>query len=257
MKRYFAARTGWRTPTGTVHHVNLVLICNADDTQRIHAAMEDLAGQEGNEFLKSDGFSLWQWIVGSTKEDDREEVMWLQHIAGSCRNTLLQQRISNPGGIRIPDKVLRYLRFQHSFVRDKPPVQYMILLLLQHVLPKDPEKESYDIPLEIVYQRANSFFPPWWESTETTRQVKRQWIREALSTLCDLGLIKRHPDGESYTIPRTLLEKRMPLRLICKKLAQRSRKRARRGRPRTKYTVTVTPAPGGTLEPFLEREQPK
>ena len=253
MKRYFAAKTGWRNSTGTVHSVDVVLICHADDTATIHEAIENLAKQDGNEFLKSDGFSLWQWILGSPKEGEREEVMWMQHIAGSCRNQPVNEHILRPGGIRIPDDVLSYLRFQHSFVRDKPPVQYTILLLLQHVLPKDPDREEYEIPLEVVYQRANSFFPPWWESTEATKQVKRRWIKEALSTLHDLGLIQRKGDSEVYRIPRSLLEKRKPSRFICRKLARHYEKRAARGRVRQRYKITVTRAPGGTLEPFLKR----
>lgn len=224
-REYFLAKTGWRTATGTVGNVDVVLVCNAEDTQTVHKVMKELAGQEGNDFLKSEGFALWQWIMGSAKDD--REVMYLQPIAGSCRNALLEQRIRAPGGIRIPDEVLRFLRFQHAFVRDKPPVQYTILFLLQHVLPKDPDKLGYDIPLEIVDQRANGFFPPWWESTETTKQVKRGWIKEALSTLHSLGLIQKHPGKETYTIPTSLLEKKEPLRLICRKLIQSSQRRPR------------------------------
>jgi hypothetical protein len=252
MKRYLSAKTGWGTATRTVDSVDVVLVCHGDDTATVHQALVDLAAQNGNEFLKSDGFSLWQWIIGSSKEGEHEEAMWLQHIAGSCRNSALQQQILSPGGIRIPDEVLQYLRFQRTFVRDKPPVQYTILFLLQHVLPKDPDKESYDIPLEIVYQRANSFFPSWWESTETTMQVKRQWIKEALTMLCELGLVQRHPDKESYAIPRSLLEKRNPLRFTCRKLARHYEKRAPRGRTR-QYKIRVTGVAEATLEPFLER----
>jgi len=254
LKRYFGAKTGWRTATGTVDDVDVVLICNADDTQSVHEALEELARHDGNEFLKAQGFALWQWIVTSSKKDERAEVMWLQPIAGSCRNEALEERIRHPGGIRISDKVLEFLRFQHSFVRDKPPVQYTILFLLQHVLPKDPDKEWYDVPLEIVYQRANSFFPAWWESTETTTQVKRGWIKEALSTLRDLGLIQKRMGEETYTIPTSLLAKKKPLRLICRRLAQRSQRHMRRSRVVRKRAKRVTPVKKetSTLEPYIQ-----
>ena len=117
--------------------------------------------------------------------------MWLQRVFGKTRNANLERLADTPGGVRITEDVLRFLRFQHMFVRDKPPVQYVIIFLVQHILPKQPDVSSYNIGFDIVYDRANSFFPGWWEAAEKTRQIKRDLIREALNRSVDLGYVNK------------------------------------------------------------------
>jgi len=229
VKRYRNAVHGWPTSSGQIETNDVVLLCNANDTPRVLACLSELSVRQDDEkFFTSPGFSVWQWIMGSTKED-REDSMWLQRVYGKTRNTNLEELADTPGGIRITEDVLRFLRFQHMFVRDKPPIQYVIVFLVQHVLPKQPDVSSYDIELEIVYDRANSFFPGWWEAAEETRQVKRELVKEALNRMVDMRYITKIGQ-DKYQIPNSLLGKKRLLDDVCRRLENIASRQARRPR---------------------------
>lgn len=250
-KRYRNAVKGW--PSGAVEHVDVVLVCSAEDTQIVSSAIQELIEETADPFFSSEGFAVWQWIVSSTREEMRPEAMWLQPVMGATRNSSVEQLIHSAGGIQISEDVLTHLRFQHMFVRDKPPVQFTIIFLTHHILPKT-EKESYEISLDTIYQRANSFFPPWWESAEKTVQVKRQWIKEALEMLVEMKLVEVGSKEETYRVPSALLRKHNALNFFCKKLARISRRRRRvRGRVARIRRIPSRMAEGmPTLEPFLK-----
>ncbi len=252
-KRYRTALRGWPNSTGKVEATDVVLVCNANDTQRVLNSLSKLSqGQDGEGFFVSPGFSVWQWIMGLGKEN-REESMWLQRVYGKTRNPNLEKLADTPGGVRITEDVLRYLRFQHAFVRDKPPVQYTIVFLVQHVLPKQPDVPSYDIGYDTVYDRANSFFPGWWEAGEKTVQIKKAWIREALDQMAFMKYTTK-VEPELYRVPTSLIGKKKLLEDICNRLGsilarqtrQRKQVRSRHGRKRLKQQ------PGtGTLDKFI------
>lgn len=252
LKKYSSATQGWPTRiirTGIVQSVDVVLVCNAEDTSRVSSALSEVAKETGDSFFSS-GLAVWQWIISSTK--DRNEAMWLQHVTGATRNNAVEACIHSPGGIQVSEEVLDYLRWQHLFIRDKPPVQYTIMCLLHYVLPREPDKEKYAINLDIVYQRANSFFPGWWEETEKTTQLKRKWVKEALDTLVRMRLIEVDPaNKESYIIPSAVFRKKRPLKLICRKLVGMERRQPRGRPPRRHRIIQGKPERMRPLNDFL------
>lgn len=250
VKRYRRALGGWPTNTGKVEWTDVVLVCNAGDTPLILPVLSDLSQKQNNDkFYSSPGFSVWQWIIGSSKEY-REDSMWLQRVYGSTRNDNLERLAATLGGIRIPEELLSYLRFQHAFVRDKPPVQYTIVFLVHHVLPKQPDVPSYDVELDVVYDRANSFFPGWWESAEKTKQVKRDWIKEALNQMVSLKYVtKKTP--EIYQIPTILMSKKKLLDDICRRLETSQTRKVKQARPMRRRRRVGQAHGTSTLDRFI------
>jgi len=240
LAKYGRIRNGWGIK-GVVQAADFILVCHMDDLKRAAEAVQQVFYETQNPFYDPLSFSIWSWTVAAAREDERREEMRLLHAYGATRNGRLQQMVSEPGGILVPEEVLTMLRFTHMFIRQKPPVQYTIALLIQNVFsalppPTRAGRRYYEVDLNLVYQKTNILFPPWWEQDVQTVQVKRGWIKEALDTLARLKLIKEIPGkADSYSIPIPTLITRKPLPLaICERLVAIQGKISRPvGRPPT------------------------
>ncbi len=239
LSKYSAARDGWgvRNP---VQARDFVLVCHADDVKRTGEAATEIYSETSNAFFNPQNFSVWYWTITAPRNSERKEEMRLLHAYGATGNNSLQRLISEAGGVVVPEDVLTSLRFTNVFVRQKPPVQYSMVLLIQNVFSALPpiqgagERRRYEVPLDIIYEKTNALFPPWWESTTETVQVKRSWIKEALDILANLKVIDRIQGTDSYSIPiPTVVTRKATLaELICKKLERLRRGRAHGGLPR-------------------------
>jgi len=138
------------------------------------------------------------------------------------------------------------------FIRQKPPVQYTMILLTQNVFsalqhPLSVDKREYELDLNIIYKKANELFPPWWENDVKTIQVKRSWIKEDLDTLVMIRLIKYIPENDSYFIPIPTLPIRKQADItICKKIAVAQKKAIRHRGLHYIPKVTQKKRPSGT-----------
>ncbi len=166
--------------------------------------------------------------------------MRLLHMHGKTRNTNLQAMIAEPAGILVAEEVLTALRFTQIFVREKPPVQYTMSVLIQNVFSALPpislsvtsQREEYEVTLDTVSQKTNVLFPPWWETDIRTVQVKRSWIKEAMQELVRVkmvGAVEGRPDSYLLSRGRMTSRKQLPQQ-ICERLAAIA-KRKPRGRP--------------------------
>ena len=240
LKKYLNATRGWRTPSGRVDSIDIVLVCCDDDVPIAVKAIKELVS-ENVKFFDNIGFALWAWMLTPVRSGEREERMRLQRIYGKTRNAKLEERIGSTGGTRISEDVLRYLRWLISFIRQKPPVQYTMHLLIQNIFPSlrssfRSNERVVDAPLDIICQRCTSFFPPWWEPEVDPPQIRRGWLKEAMNSLVGLKIIEKVPDrNECYSIPFPTFKARKSLpQRLCELLALSQRKKGKRGRPRIK-----------------------
>jgi len=260
IKKYAVPCSNWKNSTGKVEYHDVVLVCHFEDAQRTVDMIKRVSQEEGFDFLASDGFALWTWTIGAAKGGERKEHLIIFPTYGKTRNAPIENMIK-PTGLVLPEESLTYLRFLFTCTREKPPIQYMMTALIQHIFPsfQDPAKgrQSYKLSTDLIYQRANIFFPSWQEFDEITIQVKRGWISEALETMFTLNLIGK-PVGEPdfWLIPIPTLKKRGPIQIaICnmlsKKQLEAKERRGRRGRPRTR-AIRLKPSPRmKTLEEFV------
>ena len=157
------------------------------------------------------------------------------HCYGKTGNRQLENMIRQTGGIVVNQDVLTYLRFTFAFMPEKPPIQYTMAILVQNIFPsfqRSVEKELYELDIDLIYERAKSFFPSWHEFDTETIQTKRRWIVEAIEKLRDLGLAEKvvtPPDRWSIQIP-TLRPRGSIQEAICKRIAQALLKRRSTGR---------------------------
>lgn len=256
LKKYTDTFINWRNATGHVDCQDLVLICHMDDVKRAVDVVKRISGESDFAFLNADGFAIWSWVINPPKGGERKEELRLFRVYGKTRNGDLETMLKEPGGILVSEDVLTFLRFNFFFVRQKPPIQYTMTTLIQHIfIASQPgiEKESYDVNTDWVYNRWKFFFPSWHEYDRETIQLKRKWLRESLDLFWQLKLIERIKH-DRWRIPIPILRSRLPTqRAICKRIAKwyvdQSKKRLR-------GPVRITPIRGpkrrkGPLDQFL------
>ncbi len=218
---------------------DLVLICHIDDAQRTIEMIKRIS--KVYPFLEKEGFAVWSWSLTMSKQGERKEEMRLFSLYGNTRNEKLEALVKQPGGILFSEDALTYLRFTFTFIKEKPPIQYTMTVLIQNILSsfqRGPEREFQDIHIDMIYDRAKSFFPSWHHYDSATIQIKRKWIREALEGMCALGLCSQVPEKDDWwKIKIPLISTRKPVQEeLCKKIAKANARQAKikkRGRPRT------------------------
>lgn len=241
LRRYAIPCSNWRRASDHMDLHDLVLICHIDDVQRAVDMIKKLANELKYDFLGKEGFAVWSWTITPPKLGERKEELRLFPVYGKTRNQKIEALISQSGGKLFPEDVLTFLRFSFTFVREKPPVQYTMTVLIQNIFPtfqQKPDKDFYEIHMDMVYERAKTFFPSWHEFDRETIQIKRGWIREALEKLWELKLCEKilgKPDW--WRIPIPTLRTRKPIQtVLCRKISkeylQHLKKQRRRGRPR-------------------------
>lgn len=225
LEKYLKPCSNWKPGVkGVVSH-DLILVCHIDDVQKTVDMIKKLSNEKGYSFLKEDGFALWSWTITPPKSGERKEELRLFCVYGKTRNDQIEKLIQTPGGILIPEVVLTYLRFSLTFVKEKPPIQYTMTVLVQYILApfqQVPEKKSYEIELDWIYEQTKKLFPSWHEFDIPTIQAKRSWIREALERFWELKLIEKIVGKpNTWFIPVPTLKTRKPIQeVICKKLSK-------------------------------------
>jgi len=235
LKKYSFVRHNWGTSSGTVDYHDLVLICHVDDVKRVVSVIDELVKASA---IRPEGLTVWTWTITPPKGGERKEEMRLVPMYGKTRNDEIETMIRAPGGILIPEDVLMYNRFQYNFIRQKPPVQYMMTILIQNIFSsfqQKSERDYYKIKIDLIYERCKAFFPSWREADTETVQIKKKWIREALEMMVELKLIERDTgEADCYLIPIPTLQTREPVHIaLCKKLeklwTRRAKKPSRKG----------------------------
>lgn len=244
LKKYVVPCSQWKNSTSRVDYHDLIFVCHIEDSQRMIRMVEKVAKEQGYDFLTRNGFAIWVWTISASRGGERKEHLIIRNIYGKTRNHIIENVMSPPSGLILPEESLTYLRSSFSFTREKPPIQYTMIALIHHVFSQfqNPERGRavYEITTDMIYEKAKVLFPPWHEQDVETIQAKRRWIAETLKALFLLKIIGK-PLGkpESWLIPIPTLKTRTPIEhALCKKIAKHelkiAKKTTRRGRPRTK-----------------------
>lgn len=240
LRKYRIARFAWETGKPVVSAIDLILICHMDDAKIVVSAVNDLIQIPENKFLAEKGFAVWAWSIGLPKGSNLKAVeeMRLQCVHGKTANRELEKLIQTPGGIRIPHEVLEFLRFKYLFTKEKPPVQYTMAVLLLHVFTSFQKNthssEVLNITrnmLDMIYDRAKTFFPGWGHATEATIQTKKAWIQEAIDKFVAIKM-------NIVKLPLSRTRKQVQ-EILCERLEKLQRKRVRMPRLRRKRPSTV------------------
>jgi len=242
LRKYAIPCSNWRKPSDHVDFHDLILICHIDDVQRTVDMIKKISKDAKYDFLGKEGFAVWSWTITLPKMGERKEELRLFPVYGRTRNQKIETLINQSGGILFSEDVLTYLRFSFTFVRQKPPIQYVMTILIQNIFPsfqQKPDRDFYEIHIDLIYERAKAFFPSWHKYNAETVQIKRRWIREALEKLWELKLCEKilgKPDW--WRIPIPTLRTRKPIQsVLCKKISKEYLKRLKKRRPRGRLGV--------------------
>jgi len=260
IEKYFKDFIDWRNSSKKVEHQDVILVCHIMDVNKLIIFIKSVWDTDEFKFLKSENFSIWGWSIVPSKRGEREEELRISKHLGNTKNTEMEKLIGEPAGLLISQKVLEFLRWRYYFIKEKPPVQYTIIILLQHIFsafPLDEWKESYKIDLETIYDRTQNFFPSWRDYDKNTIQLKKMWLREALRVMKDLNLIKESEEG-LYEIPIPVFRPRGDVnKAICKKIMQFVEKRQKRRVKTSRSLVKSKPVIEGPLDRLLFKKSPK
>jgi hypothetical protein len=260
LKKYITPCSQWKNSTGRIDYHDFVVVCHIEDAQRAKETISKIATERGFDFLVHDGFAVWSWTISAVRGGERREHLVLTAVHGKTRHTMIEGMVSQLPGLILPEESLTYLRSSFNFTREKPPVQYTIITLIQHVfsLFQDPRRGPwvYELTTDMIYEKAKILFPPWHEFDLQTIQMKRRWITEALETMYALGVLGK-PIGkpDSWLVPIPTLKTRRPMETtLCTKLARHqlkiARRPSRRGRPRVRPIQPRTEPQFRRLEEF-------
>ena len=242
IKKYFDAFTNWKNSNGLVNDQDVILVCHPDDYEHIIKMIEIISSETDYNCFKKEGFSIWTWLLNQPKLGEQAEEMRLIKNYGKLKHKDLEAIISKPLGIKIPEEVLTYFRYTYFFVKEKPPIQYLMNLIVVNVLP-NPDNlggDNYVVDTEWIWRKTKTLFSMGEEYDNNTLQFKKRWIKEALDVLAEIDIIKRGKE-DSWIIPKKLGTRRKPIqKIICKKLAELEMNKRKHSQSRIK-----TPIPSG------------
>jgi len=225
--RYSSTLYGWPTSDGSVQHHDIVLICHMADVKGVVDLVKELSQERGNEYLRSNGFSVWSWAISPPKQAGGEDQMRFFREYGRTRNEELEKILSEPGAILVPEDVLTVYRFRYLFTRERPPVQYTMVVLIQHVFNSFArslsERGQRRLSLQLIQDRTSSYFPHWWGAGVDASQARKEWVEEALHKMVELGLIETVEDDKDIflvQIPPPRFRGGTLEDVICKKLSR-------------------------------------
>jgi len=257
LEKYFEDLSGWTNDVKNVEFHDLVLICHISDIKKVVKLVEVLCTSEEFSFLRSGHFAIWGWSIVASKKGQREEELRIEKCYGKIRNIKIEQLLNEPAGIIISENVLQYLRWIFFFIKQKPPLTYIIAVLMQHILnaaPLDDDQKTYKINLDVILERSKIFFPSWDNYDNKTKQFKRNWIIEALDNMVRLDIIKKERDN-IYEIPKPIYKKRIPLQeALCKDILKMGKIKQRK-RYVKKTTRLSSDVKVGVLDDFFKKER--
>jgi hypothetical protein len=225
LEDYSGQCSSWKNLTGTVDYHDLILVCHMEDASRATEVITKMASDSKYAFLSSDGFAVWTWIISVSRKGGCRENLILTRQYGKIRNLDLENKTKPPTGLVFPEEALTWLRASFQFIKMKPPVQYTIIKLIQHVFSQFQDtskgRDFYELTTDMIYEKAKTIFFPWRDSDTQTVQAKRPWIIDALETMYALKLIGKTIDKKRWLVPIPTVRPQVPLQeTICKKLAK-------------------------------------
>jgi len=259
LKKYFLKYTNWHNSSGQVKQQDLVLICHIDDAKKVVNMVNMLSKNPELSFLSSNHFLICSWSITPSKNGQREEELRIFKIYGKTSNIYFEELLNEPGGILIPQSLLRFVRFTFFFIKEKPPIQYTMTILIQHILssfPEDPGEKSCEVNIDTIYNRSEIFFPSWRHYDERTRQLKRRWLREALNLMAELNIISKASISGWWKIPKPTYKKKRDIEAaLCKDIDEYKEKQRKRDTKIKRTLAKSKPVKTGPLDKFL-REKP-
>lgn len=242
LKKYFDPFINWRNETGKVEWHDVILICHPEDSVQILKITKKIASEGDYDCFNDIGFSIWTWLFTHGQKVGINEEIRLIKIYGQTRNEELERLISPELGYLVPDKVLRYLRFTYFVVKERPPLPYLLNLLIVNVLFQQVApgyEESYEVTTDWIWNKAKNGIVASEEYDDKSLTIKRRWVREALNSLVELEIIQKGKKEETWEIPINLFRyaRRSINEIICRKIAKkRTRLGHAKSRPSGKET---------------------
>ena len=194
LEKYRRATRGWDNDVSNMPH-DVMLATGMLDAKKFVT------------WIKKDpqGSSLAEWLIVigvlSIKYEDKEHIE-IARIHGKIQHPKIDHVLSPEQRCRISlDDIVRKID-QMKFYDSHPPVEYTMSILWDHVFSKflhgkklqefkDEKKVLIKISMTQIVDKISAFAP-----RSNPRCVRQRWIREAISTFKDMGIVSSKGNDE-------------------------------------------------------------
>jgi len=232
LKKYFDIYVNWNNETGRVDFHDVVLVCHPEDSERVVKVIEKASKEVEYNYFNNVGFSVWTWLFSQAKKIGSTDELRIIRIYGETRNEELERVLSAKLGILVSEDVLMFNRFSYFFVREKPPMQYLLNVLIVNVL-SNPVAITYEkhyvVTTDWIWNKTKNLILTGEEYDDQSLQIKRRWIRNALDELSDLKIIQKGEKENTWKVPTNLFRyiRKSIHEKICKDLVKKHIKRTK------------------------------
>jgi len=224
LERYSKDVKGWDTPVKWVQDHDILLLVHAQDSNRVTNLVQEWIDK--GELKLTKDLCIAEWSLIQSMKFPGLDIILIKHKFGKVNCHGLQQHIEKNISFNIQELTIEYNKCR--FTRKEPPVCYTMDELWGEIFTAFVEEsEDFDIELDQILKIAYEYYIPWSGLDGEFSQVRKTWIRKALSEFCEINLAKKI-GKEKYRIHygKNIQKDRIEyfIRRLCRKEIEKSRK---------------------------------
>jgi len=204
------------------NHV-IVFLVHYDDYKKIRTEIIENRIKNGK-LSFNHIFSIWEWNPNiSTKHGSGQHIVIRDYDGGIIGNQLGQYMKERDILLIVSDIESLYGDKQLKFIRKKPPMAYLIDVVLFILVSEYASGDEITVSLDDLMGAAEKYFPTWVPDCSQKSQIKKSWIMDCMNVLQDIKIVKRI-DRDNYTIkipPKKDLTEEIIKRLAILELKKR------------------------------------
>lgn len=203
LERYSKEVEGWDTSDKKVSTHDILLLCHAEDSDRVIARISEW--MKSGELRISKKLCVAEWNIFHSLKYAQKDTMLIKYKYGEIGCDLLIDRFKQ--NIKFDIDKLSIKHEKCKFTRKIPPVEYTMNQLWDCIFPNIPEDVSdFTVDVDTILEMAYNYFIPWSGLQNEYSQVRKTWIKDAMKGFCDIGLAEElqsssgHKESGNYKV---------------------------------------------------------
>jgi len=219
MERYNDPLSGWDTQSTKVDDEVIVFSPYLDDSGRTLRILKKSIKENKLNFKKE--FLLWQWSLVPSLKNPNQENLLVQQIFGDLSNKNVSKfDLTICDGIKqdINDINLVIEKERDLFTNQEPPVEYIMIVLWEHIFGKFLNESNNIISPNKVVEIINRYYTESLMKNPGNKEYKFKvaWADKALQMFVNINMAKKI--GNDYEIKLTCNQRNIR-DYFCKKVS--------------------------------------
>jgi hypothetical protein len=191
LESYSNKLTGWETPNKEVTDHSLVLLCHALDSDRVMQKITQWI-KEGK-LEVTENLCIVEWSIVESLKFGARDVFLIRHKMGETWCEPIDKQFRQNIKFEVDKIVTKYEKCR--FVRKEPPIEYIMNQLWSCIFPALHEiTEDFTCNIDEILDVAYAYYIPWSGLHGEYSQIRRKWIRKAMSAFCSIELAEKLED---------------------------------------------------------------